>query len=56
MRLRGRELNKLHGNLFEYLRNSALDAKETTLIPATNRIPPFKRNQFGNTGRDDSAR
>src|SRR5256884_66903 len=30
--------NKLHGNLFEYLRNSALDAKNY-FDPATNRIP-----------------
>src|SRR2546421_222315 len=40
--------NKLHGNLFEYLRNSALDAKNY-FDPVTNRIPPFKRNQFGGT-------
>src|SRR5216684_631579 len=40
--------NKLHGNLFEYLRNSVLDAKNY-FDPATNRIPPFKRNQFGGT-------
>ena len=40
--------NKLHGNLFEYLRNSALDAKNY-FDPATHRIPPFKRNQFGGT-------
>src|SRR5204862_7553437 len=40
--------NRLHGNLFEYLRNSALDAKNYC-DPATNRIPPFKRNQFGGT-------
>jgi len=40
--------NKLHGNLFEYLRNSALDAKNY-FDPAANRIPPFKRNQFGGT-------
>src|SRR6266699_3017955 len=35
--------NQLHGDLFEYLRNSVLDARnffETT-------IGPFKRNQFG---------
>jgi Carboxypeptidase regulatory-like domain/TonB dependent receptor/TonB-dependent Receptor Plug Domain len=41
-------INKLYGNLFEYLRNSALDAKNY-FDPATNRIPPFKRNQFGGT-------
>jgi outer membrane receptor protein involved in Fe transport len=40
--------NKLHGNLFEYLRNSALDAKNY-FDPGTDRIPPFKRNQFGGT-------
>jgi len=40
--------NKLHGNLFEYLRNSALDAKNY-FDPAANLIPPFKRNQFGGT-------
>lgn len=40
--------NTLHGNLFEYLRNSALDAKNY-FDPATNPIPPFKRNQFGGT-------
>jgi hypothetical protein len=40
--------NKLHGNLFEYLRNSALDAKNY-FDSAANRIPPFKRNQFGGT-------
>src|SRR6266478_5320649 len=40
--------NKLHGNLFEYLRNSALDAKNY-FDPTANRIPPFKRNQFGGT-------
>jgi len=40
--------NKIHGNLFEYLRNSALDAKNY-FDPATDRIPPFKRNQFGGT-------
>ena len=40
--------NKLHGNLFEYLRNSTLDAKNY-FDPAADRIPPFKRNQFGGT-------
>jgi len=35
--------NEFHGSVYEFLRNSALDAKnffDTT-------IPPFKRNQFG---------
>jgi len=40
--------NSLHGNLFEYLRNSVLDAKNY-FDSAANRIPPFKRNQFGAT-------
>src|SRR3977135_2200060 len=40
--------NTLHGNLFEYLRNSALDAKNYFDL-ASSKIPPFKRNQFGGT-------
>lgn len=40
--------NQVHGNLFEYLRNSALDAKNYFDSPK-DRIPPFKRNQFGGT-------
>jgi hypothetical protein len=38
--------NVLHGSLFEFLRNSDLDAKnyfDSAVAP----IPPFKRNQFG---------
>ncbi|MBM3739632.1 MAG: TonB-dependent receptor [Acidobacteria bacterium] len=38
--------NQFHGSAFEFLRNSALDAKDF-FAPATQRIPPFKRNQFG---------
>jgi hypothetical protein len=38
--------NQLHGSAFEFLRNSALDAKNF-FDPATQPIPPFKRNQFG---------
>jgi hypothetical protein len=37
--------NDLHGSVYEFLRNSALDARnffDTTTAP-----PPFKRNQFG---------
>src|SRR2546422_3341626 len=37
--------NQLHGNVFEYLRNSALDARN--FFDQTNGAPPFKRNQFG---------
>jgi hypothetical protein len=37
--------NQLHGSAFEYLRNSALDARN--FFDATNAAPPFKRNQFG---------
>lgn len=40
--------NQVHGNLFEYLRNSALDAKNF-FDPASAPIPAFKRNQFGGT-------
>lgn len=42
--------NSFHGSAFEYLRNSALDARNFfDYKTATNpsRIPPFKRNQFG---------
>ncbi len=38
--------NDWHGGLFEYLRNDALDAKNY-FDSATQRIPSFKRNQFG---------
>lgn len=36
--------NSLHGSAFEFLRNSALDARNYFDGP---RVPPFKRNQFG---------
>ncbi|HWF37123.1 MAG TPA: TonB-dependent receptor, partial [Candidatus Acidoferrales bacterium] len=48
--------NQLHGDVFEYLRNSALDARnyfdQTYLLPPTvpdggDRVAPFRRNQFG---------
>ena len=35
--------NQIHGSVYEFLRNSALDAKR---FPDTSK-PPFKRNQFG---------
>src|SRR6059036_2509085 len=37
--------NQLHGSAFEYLRNSALDARN--FFDQTDGAPPFKRNQFG---------
>jgi hypothetical protein len=42
--------NAFHGSVFEYLRNSVLDARnffdyQTPTSPG--RLPPFKRNQFG---------
>ncbi len=40
--------NEFHGSLFEFLRNSSLDAKNFFDSP-TARIVPFKRNQFGGT-------
>ena len=39
--------NKLHGDAFEFLRNSKLDARNFFDYPLGQRIPPFKRNQFG---------
>src|SRR6266571_4884726 len=40
--------NQLHGTVFEFLRNSALDAKNYFDRPS-EAIPPFKRNQYGFT-------
>src|SRR2546422_4381355 len=37
--------NQMHGDLFEYVRNSALDARN--FFDDTIGAPPFKRNQFG---------
>src|SRR5437867_2389919 len=42
--------NQLHGTAFEFLRNSALDARnffDVQNAPAPTPVPPFKRNQFG---------
>src|SRR5437762_9720354 len=36
--------NSFHGSAYEFLRNSALDARNFFDGPT---IPPFKRNQFG---------
>jgi hypothetical protein len=40
--------NQFHGSLFEYVRNSYMDARNFFLAPSTP-TPPFKRNQFGGT-------
>ena len=40
--------NELHGTLFEFLRNSSLDAKNY-FDRSDLSIPPFKRNQYGIT-------
>ncbi|PYU33737.1 MAG: TonB-dependent receptor [Acidobacteria bacterium] len=37
--------NQLHGSVFEYLRNSGLDARN--YFDQTTSAPPFRRNQFG---------
>ncbi|MFN0170144.1 MAG: carboxypeptidase regulatory-like domain-containing protein [Bryobacteraceae bacterium] len=42
--------NDLHASMYEYLRNSALDAKNMFDRPAPSKIPPFRQNQFGATG------
>ena len=37
--------NQLHGSVYEFLRNSAMDAKN--FFDPAGPIPPFRRNQFG---------
>src|SRR5947208_14945434 len=42
--------NTFHGSAYEFLRNSALDARnfyDRQVRPTDPRIPPFRRNQFG---------
>src|SRR5437867_1697849 len=44
--------NKLHGNVYEFLRNDNLDARnffDRKSKPDDPRLPEFKRNQFGAT-------
>src|SRR5207248_5341909 len=44
--------NGFHGSFFEFLRNSALDARnyfDHPSIAEAGRIPPFRRNEFGFT-------
>ncbi|MBI4894060.1 MAG: TonB-dependent receptor [Acidobacteria bacterium] len=45
-------VNDLHGSLFEFLRNAALDARnffDRRSVAQPGRIPPFVRNEFGFT-------
>jgi carboxypeptidase family protein/TonB-dependent receptor-like protein len=39
--------NQFHGTAFEYLRNSALDARNFFDYPVGRRLPLFQRNNFG---------
>ena len=39
--------NSFHGSAFEFLRNDKLDARNFFDYTAPNRLPPFKRNNFG---------
>jgi hypothetical protein len=39
--------NRFHGSLFEYLRNSALDARNFFDYTSPRRLPAFTRNNFG---------
>jgi hypothetical protein len=39
--------NQVHGSLFEFLRNSALDSNDFFNNLAGKSIPPFRMNQFG---------
>ena len=40
--------NEFHGELFEFLRNDAMDARNFFNFTSSE-PPPFKRNQFGGT-------
>ena len=45
-------LDSIHGSIFEFLRNSSLDARnyfDYSSPVNPGRIPPFKRNEFGFT-------
>src|SRR5487761_77732 len=43
--------NQFHGSAYEFIRNSSLDARNFfDYLPAPQRNPPFRRNQFGVSG------
>ena len=45
-------VNSFHGSLFEFVRNSAFDARnffDRRSLANSGRIPPFRRNEFGAT-------
>ena len=39
--------NSLHGEAYEFLRNSALDANFVTNIESHTKLPTYRRNEFG---------
>jgi Carboxypeptidase regulatory-like domain/TonB dependent receptor-like, beta-barrel/TonB-dependent Receptor Plug Domain len=39
--------NQFHGGVYEFLRNSSLDARNFFDYTSPNRLPSFRRNQFG---------
>ena len=41
--------NQYHGDIYEFLRNNALDANDFFLNSAGQPIPPYRFNQFGGT-------
>lgn len=41
--------NQLHGDLYEFFRNNALDANDFFLNRAGRPVPPYRFNQFGGT-------
>ncbi|MEO7652353.1 MAG: carboxypeptidase-like regulatory domain-containing protein, partial [Bryobacteraceae bacterium] len=41
--------NEIHGSLFEFLRNNALDANDFFNNRAGRKLPAFRQNQFGGT-------
>ncbi len=41
--------NQLHGDAWEFLRNSALDARNFFDLYSDERLPPYRQNQYGAT-------